>query len=130
MGQEAKVIHLDANILISAANKNSQVETLLRNWLQQGEIFAASSIAWAEFLNGPVDPQQVLKVDNLIEGRIVTFGRVEAQMAAVLFNATGRKRGSRPDCFIAATAICAKVPLATQDRQDFAAFVGAGLRLV
>jgi len=123
------MIHLDANILIGAANRLSSTETILRNWLQREESFAASAIAWAEFLNGPVSPQQVQKVDNLIQGRIVSFGRVEAQMAAGLFNQTGRRRGSRPDCFVAATAICSRVPLATQDHKDFSLFVPFGLRL-
>jgi predicted nucleic acid-binding protein len=123
------MIHLDANFLIGAANKLSPVETKLRNWLQQGESFAASSIAWAEFLSGPVDQQQVLKIDNLLEGRVVSFGRTEAQLASTLFNQTGRKRGSRPDCFIAATAICLRVPLATHDQKGFALFVPFGLRL-
>jgi predicted nucleic acid-binding protein len=124
------MIHLDANFLILAAARNAPVETTLRDWLLQDETFAASSIAWAEFLNGPIRPDQVQKMDNLIQGRIIPFGRAEAQVASTLFNETGRKRGSRPDCFIAATAICSRVPLATQDRKDFSLFVPFGLRLV
>jgi predicted nucleic acid-binding protein len=124
------MIHLDANILILAADRHSPVEDLLETLLQQGEAFAASSIAWAEFLNGPVEPPQVRKMDNLIEGRIIPFGRPEAEIASSLFNATGRKRGSRPDCFIAATAICMRTRLATYNRKDFSPFVRLGLRLV
>jgi predicted nucleic acid-binding protein len=123
------MIHLDANFLIRAADRNSPIETTLRDWLQQDEIFAASSIAWAEFLNGPVRPDQVQKMDNLIQGRIIPFGRAEAQRASILFNETGRKRGSRPDCFIAATAICSSAPLATYNRKDFVAYIQFGLRL-
>ena len=123
------MIHLDANFLILAANGNSSVDDALRNWLQQGEHFAASSIAWAEFLNGPVKKEQIQVIYVLVEGRIVVFGRAEAEIAAALFNATGRKRGSRPDCFIAATAIRAGVRLATLNRRDFAPFIAAGLLL-
>jgi predicted nucleic acid-binding protein len=129
LGTEKEVIHLDANFLIRAADRNSPVEMTLQNWLQQGETLATSSIAWAEFLNGPVRLDQVEKMDDLIEERIIPFGRIEAQIAAALFNQTGRKRGSRPDCSIAATAIGSKAPLATFNRQDFTAFVPLGLRL-
>jgi predicted nucleic acid-binding protein len=97
--------------------------------LLRGETLATSSIAWAEFLNGPVKPPQVQKVDNLIQGRVVPFGRLEAQTAATLFNLAGRKRASRADCFIAATAMCLKASLATYNRNDFTAFVPLGLRL-
>jgi predicted nucleic acid-binding protein len=68
-------------------------------------------------------------VDLLIQGRIVPFGRSEAQIAAALFNATGRRRASRPDCLIAAAAICSSAPLATYNRKDFSRFVALGLRL-
>jgi predicted nucleic acid-binding protein len=50
-------------------------------------------------------------------------------MAAKLFNHAGRRRTNQPDCFIAAAAICGKVPLATHNRKDFAPFVSLGLRL-
>jgi predicted nucleic acid-binding protein len=123
------MIHLDSNFLIRAADRNSPVETTLQDWLRQDETFAASSIAWAEFLNGPVRPDHVRKMDNFIQGRIIPFGRAEAQVASMLFNETGRKRGSQPDCFIAATAICLRAPLATFNQKDFAAFVPLGLRL-
>jgi predicted nucleic acid-binding protein len=68
-------------------------------------------------------------MDNLIQGRIIPFGRAETEVASTLFNRSGRKRGSRPDCFIAATAICLNAPLATFDQKDFAAFVPFGLCL-
>src|SRR5271154_3575009 len=101
------MIHLDANFLIGSVNQLSPPAILLRNWLQQGETFAASSVAWAEFLHGPARPDQIQQVEYLIQGNIVSFGRQEAEISSQLFNQTGRKRGTLPDCFIAATAICA-----------------------
>jgi len=53
------MIHLDANFLIGIANRHLPVESALRGWLGQGEDFAASAVAWAEFLNGPVDPPHI-----------------------------------------------------------------------
>jgi predicted nucleic acid-binding protein len=129
MGSEKKMIHLDANFLIGALDRSSPVGGFLQNWIQQGEKFAVSSIAWAEFLNGPVTPDQVRISKFLLEGGIVSFGAREAETAAELFNRSGRKRGSHADCFIAATAICARVSLATRNTKDFQSFVPLGLRL-
>jgi predicted nucleic acid-binding protein len=123
------MIHLDANFLIGSVNELSSPAFLLEKWLQNGEIFAASSVAWAEFLNGPVRPDQIKLVNYLIQGRIISFGRTEAEIASQLFNQTGRRRGSQPDCFIAATAISSRAPLATENQKHFAPFVEAGLRL-
>ncbi len=123
------MIQLDTNFLIGAVNKGSPLEAILKRWLLEGESLATSSIAWAEFLNGPVSKQHVWEMSNLIEGRIVPFGGAEAEKASELFNETGRKRTARFDCFIAATAICSGASLATQNRKDFAPFVAAGLRL-
>ena len=123
------MIHLDANFLIGSVNQHSPPAVLLRNWLQHGETFAASAIAWAEFLHGPVRSDQIQQADYLIQGNIVSFGRQEAEISSRLFNQTGRRRGSQPDCFIAATAIRARVPLATRNTRDFQLFVPLGLRL-
>lgn len=123
------MIHLDANFLIGATERHSAVQEPLRQWLETGELFATSAIAWAEFLNGPVEVDQVIEVENIIEERVVSFGKVEAQIASMLFNATGRKRGLRADSLIAAAAISAGVPLATLNRKDFVAFLPFGLQL-
>jgi len=123
------MIHLDANFLIGVANRHLPVESTLVGWLQQGEGFAASAVAWAEFLNGPVKPSHVQQMKVLIESRVISFGRLEAEKASQLFNQTGRRRGSQPDCFIAATAITAGARLATQNQKHFLPFVPAGLLL-
>jgi predicted nucleic acid-binding protein len=123
------MIHLDANFLIGVANRHLPVESALIGWLQQGEGFAASAIAWAEFLNGPVKPEHIQQMGVVIEHRIISFGVAEAEKASQLFNLTGRRRGSLPDCLIAATAICANARLATQNHKHFAPFSVSGLRL-
>jgi predicted nucleic acid-binding protein len=123
------MIHLDANFLIQAAQRKSQVQTLLRSWLQQGESFSVSAVAWTEFLNGPLTSENKLDGNFIVEGRIIPFRQPEAELAGRLFNSTGRKRGSVPDCLIAATAIQARASFATFNRRDFASFVPFGLRL-
>jgi predicted nucleic acid-binding protein len=123
------MIHLDTNVLIGAAVRGSPWAGQLEAWLVAGEKFAASAIVWAEFLNGPLSPPQVRVASQLLEGRIVPFGLLEAELSAKLFNGIGRKRGTLPDCFIAASAIRSGAPLATQNRRDFLPFTSAGLRL-
>ena len=123
------MIHLDTNCLIGLVTSPSQIKPRLLLWLKAGEEFAISAVVWSEFLNGPVTAQEISEADGMIAGRIVPFGVSEAEIASRLFNQSGRKRGSQPDCFIAATAICARAPLATLDRKDFAPFIGAGLQL-
>ena len=51
-------------------------------------------------------------------------------LAANLFNQTGRKRGSRFDCLIAATAILNQAELATINQSDFKVFTAHGLKLI
>ena len=123
------MIHLDANFLIGIANRHLPVESALVGWLQQGEGFAASAVAWAEFLNGPVEPQHIQQMNVMIQRRVISLGRSEAEKASQLFNQSGRRRGSLPDCLIAATAICAGARLATQNHKHFAPYIAAGLRL-
>jgi predicted nucleic acid-binding protein len=60
---------------------------------------------------------------------IVPFDKATAVLAAELFNQNGRRRGSRFDCLITATAILAQAEFATEKRSDFAPFVSHGLKL-
>jgi predicted nucleic acid-binding protein len=88
-----------------------------------------SSIAWAEFLCGPVSEEDRRRARRVI-GAPLPLVEMEAAKAAELFNAAGRKRGTLPDCLIAATALLAGAALATGNSEDFRRFVRAGLKLV
>ena len=123
------MIHLDTNYLIGLLVKGSPQALDVDAWLAAGQPLAASAIAWTEFLNGPVTPLAVSRAETVLESRIVSFGRPEAVLAAELFNKTGRRRGSRLDCLIAATAIAAQAEVATVNQTDFTAFVPHGLTL-
>lgn len=123
------MIHLDTNYLIGLLVKGSPQARDVDDWLTGGQILAASAIVWTEFLNGPVTPLEVTRAELVLELRIVPFCRAEATLAAELFNNTGRRRGSRFDCLVAATAILAQAEVATANLTDFKAFLPYGIRL-
>ena len=123
------MIHLDTNYLIGLLVKGSAQALEVGDWLAAGESLAASAIAWTEFLNGPVAAPQMDQVMAVLQSRIVSFGPAEATLASELFNKTGRRRGSRFDCLIAATAIVAQAEVATANQSDFGVFVPHGLKL-
>jgi predicted nucleic acid-binding protein len=85
-----------------------------------------SSIAWTEFLCGPVD-----KAAETLAAEIVTerraFGEEQAGLAARLFNESGRRRGTLIDCMIAATALHEGAAIATANTADFRRFESSGL---
>ena len=55
--------------------------------------------------------------------------RATAELAARLFNATGHRRASTADCFIAASAIENDTELLTDNIEDFKPFTTFGLKL-
>jgi predicted nucleic acid-binding protein len=124
------MIHLDTNYLIGLAVAGSPQAQRVDQWLRAGESLAASALAWTEFLSGPVQPQEIALVESVLESRVVPFDVATAKLAAGLFNQTGRRRGSRFDCLLAATAMLAQAEFATENRSDFAPFVPHGLKLV
>ncbi len=125
----ALMIHLDANYLILSTVGSSPQADEIRRWLVEGEKLGASAVAWMEFVTGPVAPEFIEGVRQVIDDRVVPLGREEAELAAKLFNTVGRKRSLRYDCMIAAAAIHAGAKLATSNRSDFAGFVPHGLTL-
>ena len=124
------MIHLDTNYLINLLVRDSRPATKVDDWLAAGEFLATSSIAWCEFLNGPVTLLDVRRVETVLQSRIVPFGRSKAALAADLFNGTGRRRGARFDCLMAATAILGEAGFATENPVDFRPFVAHGLTLI
>jgi predicted nucleic acid-binding protein len=123
------MIHLDTNYLIGLLVKGSPQAMHVDGWLTTGQPIAAGAVAWTEFLNGPVSPLEVTRTEAVLQSRIVPFGRPEAVLAAELFNKTGRRRGSRFDCLIAATAMLAQAEIATVNQSDFNPFTAHGLKL-
>lgn len=121
-------IHLDTSFLIRALGARSAESGVLRGWLTSGHTVVISTLAWGEFLCGPLE-DRVQELARRIVRTQVPLGTDEAAAAARLFNDTGRRRGSFRDCIVAATAMLAGAALATSDRRDFQRFVAAGLEL-
>jgi predicted nucleic acid-binding protein len=121
-------IHFDTNFLIQATVAGSLAHKQVQFWAEKQEIFGVSSIAWAEFLCGPLDA-----VAGTLARQIFSepepFMTVDATLAAGLFNQTGRRSRSLADCMIAAVAIRCGAKLATNNTTDFQPFILHGLVL-
>ena len=122
------MIHLDTGFLIRALVRGSPEDSRLRTWLRDNERLAMSTVAWAEFLCGPLGPKEIALALRIVPIR-EALSEAHAQLAAELFNGSGRRRGSLADCLIAAAAIAASAPLATTNPRDFERFTPHGLRL-
>lgn len=123
------MIHLDTSFLIHALVPTSSADRRLRRWLREGTELGMSSVAWAEFLCGPVESAEVDLAREIVQ-RIEPFTADDALLAARLFNHGGRRRGTLADCMIAAAAISADVSLATANPRDFERLGSASLRIV
>ena len=122
------MILLDTGFLIRSLVAGSPQDRQLRHWLADKVPIGISSIAWAEFLCGPVQPAIIEAVTRFVTVR-AAFDEEDALLAAQLFNGSRRRRGSLADCMIAATAIRARAALATSNVADFRRFCAAGLAL-
>lgn len=123
-------LHLDTNALIALADPAGVVVRIVRERVQNGQLPVASAVAWHEFVRGPLLPDELLRVERVIGLRIQPVTRGTAELAARLFNATGRRRASTADCFIAASALESGGELLTADADDFAPFMPLGLKLL
>lgn len=122
------MIHLDTNLLIRLAQADKRIIRACQGWLEEEQL-AVSSVAWFEFICGPLRAEDIQLIERLVEGRILPFTVPQAERAAALFNSAGRKRASRWDCMIAAAALYDNARLATLNSSDFKHFGDAGLRL-
>ena len=123
------MIHLDTGFLIRALVRNSPEDIKLRDWLRSNTQVEMSSIAWAEFLCGPVEKNDIALANRIVPDR-QPFTDEDAAAAARLFNISGRRRGTFIDCMIAAVALGAGVSLATTNPEDFRRLETAGLQII
>jgi predicted nucleic acid-binding protein len=111
-------LHLETSFLIRALIQSSPEHALLRNWLEEGRKPDMSSIAWAEFLSGPLSEDHLTQA-TMILNELLPFDPEDAAVAAELFNRSGRKRQIFRDCLIAASALRHGAEIATSNRSDF-----------
>ena len=101
---------------------------MLREWIATDESLGMSTIAWAEFLCGPIN-ETILSLASIIVKQRLDYTEAMAVTAARLFNGSGRRRGSMIDCMIAAAAMEANAVIATANLADFRRFKPLGLTL-
>jgi predicted nucleic acid-binding protein len=122
-----RAVQIDTSFLVRAFVPDTPESMRMAAWLAAGRPVAISAIAWTEFLCGPLgDVDRADAVQML--GEPLPFVARHAELAARLFNLTGRRRSSLSDCLVAAVAIDAEAPLATTDA-GFARFAEAGLQI-
>ncbi len=123
------MIHLDTNFLIQALVADSSEDKKLQTWLLENHDLGISTIAWSEFLCGPLTDKD-RQAAQILFGAPEPFTAADAQRAADLFNSTGRRSRSLADCQITAVALRCNASLATANELDFVPFQRAGLRLI
>ena len=121
------MIHLDTSFLIRMLKRGSPEARFLES-ADPDEPVVVSTIAWEEFLCGPMEPAEEELALQIVDGhRDLTFEH--AGIAARLFSESGRRCSALSDCLIAAAAIHDGARLATANLADFRRIAGAGLRL-
>jgi predicted nucleic acid-binding protein len=123
------MIHFDSSFLINSLTAGTTEEADLTAWLQAGENLGISAIAWGEFLCGPLGPNDEAIARKLLKAP-EAYLSIDAEHAARLFNATGRRSRSFADCCIAAMAIRLQARLATSNQADFQSLRAHGLIFV
>jgi predicted nucleic acid-binding protein len=123
------VVHLDTSFLIQALVAGSSSETKLLHWLSTGETVGISTIAWSEFLCGPLTSQDEALARSFLTA-LEPFLLEDARKAAELFRLSGRRSRSLADCQIAAVALRLGARVATANAADIVPFEAHRLLLV
>jgi predicted nucleic acid-binding protein len=122
------MILADTSFLIRALVRGTREDAALRGWLRAGTVVGSSTVAWAEFQCGPVEPDELELAATIIAERLPFTDR-HAVLAGRLFNRTGRRRGTLIDCMIGAVAIDLATELATANPADFRRMEPLGLSI-
>lgn len=123
-------VHLDTNFLIYyVGGGDEQIIQRVEQWLMDGRAIRVSAMAWAEFQCGPLLPEEAAEAAALLHSVLPVTAELAAE-GGRLFQETGRRSRSLPDCLIAATALRDHAELATVNRTDFKAFATHGLQLL
>lgn len=122
------MIHFDTNFLIQITVAGSPAHIKFQTWARAQEEFNVSSVAWSEFLCGPLGATAESLARQIFPNPEPLLAD-DAARAAQLFNQTGRRSRTLADCMIAAVAIRCGAKLATVNTTDFQPMVQHGLAL-
>jgi predicted nucleic acid-binding protein len=123
-------IILDTNALIALSDSEHVLFHIIEGAVKSAAQASTCAIAWHEYVRGPLLDKDRTRALRIIENRIHALGLKDAELAATLFNQTGRRKGSSADCLIAAVAIRIKAEFLTWNLEDFRLFIPHGLRLI
>ncbi|MFM7179937.1 MAG: type II toxin-antitoxin system VapC family toxin [Verrucomicrobiales bacterium] len=122
-------LHLDTNAIIALGDPSHAFFRAVEKCLEEGGSVCTDAVAWHEYIRGPVQPAEAARALLILENRVVELTRRTAETAAILFNATGRRRASTADCLIAASCMAEDATLLTQNVEDFKPFASHGLKI-
>jgi predicted nucleic acid-binding protein len=117
------------NALVALGDPSHPVFVALEKEITEGSVCSTNSVAWHEFVRGPLKDTDHHRALWILENRIHALDKEDAEIAALLFNRGGRKRASTSDCLIAASALRRELQLVTLNLSDFEPFVAYGLKL-
>lgn len=121
---------LDTNALVALSDPAHPLFLRIEQALGQGDTAATNAIAWHEFARGPLLPEDLRRALLILEQRVLALDREDAEVAAMLFNRTGRRQSSTPDCLIAATALRREWKVVTANEEDYRRFIPYGLKIL
>lgn len=114
------MILVDTSALVASLTGNRLAAAKLRSFFERGERVAIPTLVLYEWLRGPRQKEELEAQEALLPGeRALDFGRLEAEVSAVLYRKVKRARGREADLAIAATAIVRDATLWTLNRKDF-----------
>ena len=123
------MVHLDTNFLVKSLKPNSaEQQRVLAWWSSPNEDIGVSAVVWAEFFCGPLSASEEATARRFFPAPEALVA-ADAELAAQIFNKTGRRSRTLADCMIAAVAIRCAARLATINTSDFQPFVQHGLML-
>ncbi len=128
--RQMSMLLLDTNALVALSDPAHPLFLRIEQALAQGDTAATNAIAWHEFARGPLLPEDLRRALLILERRVLALDREDAEVAAMLFNRTGRRRSSTPDCLIAATALRREWRVVTANEEDYRSFVPYGLKML
>lgn len=128
--RRVKHLLLDTNALVALADPIHPLFRSIESEIRRGSICSTNSVAWHEYVRGPLSDTDHQRTLWILENRIHTLDKDDAEVAALLFNRSGRKRSTTSDCLIAASALRRDLFLVTWNLSDFEPFSAYGLKLL